>query len=129
MTAMKVEPKLIYLLCKPDLAFSTPKLFAKLDEALVTRRPNHEAMTVALKRGDAEAVGKHLCNIFEEAVLPEYEEIRLIKNILLDSGATGAQMTGSGSVVFGVFLTEEQALSGENALKNRFPNTFYCKTV
>ncbi len=129
LTALDVVPKFTYVLCKPDLAFSTPKLFAKLDEVVVTRRPDHEAMIRGLQDGDAESVGSHLCNVFEDAVIGEYELISSIKKMLLDQGACGAQMTGSGSVVFGIFATEQEGRSGENALKEHFPNTFFCKTV
>ena len=129
MTALDVDSKLCYVLCKPDLAFSTPKLFRKLDESVVTRRPDHEGMINALKKGDAQRVGQLLCNVFEEAVLTDYSEISVIKQMLLEHGACGAQMTGSGSVVFGVFSTMEQGILAQKAVKERFPNTFFCKTV
>ena len=129
LTPLNIEPKYSYVLCKPDLAFSTPKLFGKLDNSVITRRPDHKAMISELERGNAEAVGTLLCNVFEEAVLDEYESIKRIKTLLLEQGALGAQMTGSGSVVFGIFATEEQAVSGAEAIKQEFPNTFACKTV
>lgn len=129
MTPLDIEPKFSYVLCKPDLAFSTPKLFAKLDESEVTLRPDHASMTRAMAEGSAHAVGTLLCNVFEEAVLSDYEEIPRIKQMLLNLGACGAQMTGSGSVVFGIFSTEEQAIAAETAMKGTFPNTFFCKTV
>ena len=129
MTPLEVEPKFAYVLCKPDLAFSTPKLFAKLDNSVVTRRPDHRAMIRAMSTGDSASVGNLLCNVFEEAVLADYEDISQIKHLLLSQGALGAQMTGSGSVVFGIFSTEEQALRAESVMKQTLPNTFFCKTV
>ncbi len=129
MTPMVTEHKLSYVLCKPDLAFSTPKLFAKLDGAEIRRRPDHKAMEQALKAGDPHRVGHLLCNVFEDAVNEEYGDITRIKELLLHYGACGAQMTGSGSVVFGVFSTEKAALDGMEALKKDYPNTYFCKTV
>ena len=126
---LDIAPKYAYVLCKPDLAFSTPKLFAKLDEATITCRPDHEAMVCGLKENDPRKVGRLLCNVFEEAVLEEYKPISRIKNLLLECGACGAQMTGSGSVVFGIFPTEQTAQLGAEAIKAEFPNTFFCKTV
>lgn len=129
LTPLEIGPKLIYVLCKPDLAFSTPKLFAKLDDSVVNDHPDHDAMIQALREGNAEKVGSLLCNVFEEAVVGEYADIPAIKNILMEHGACGAQMTGSGSVVFGVFSTEEQAQVAVSALKEQYPNTYFCKTV
>ena len=129
LSPIEVAPKYAYVLCKPDLAFSTPKLFTKLDNSVVTKRPAHEAMITALKSGDSTSVGELLCNVFEEAVLEEYPDIPKIKDMLTEYGATGAQMTGSGSVVFGVFSTEADALFAQKALKAVFPNTYFCKTV
>lgn len=129
LSPIEVAPKYAYVLCKPDLAFSTPKLFTKLDNSVITKRPDHEAMITALKSGDSTSVGELLCNVFEEAVLEEYPDIPKIKAMLTEYGAAGAQMTGSGSVVFGVFSAESDALSAREALKAVFPNTYFCKTV
>ena len=129
LTPVDVGPKYNYVLCKPELAFSTPKLFSKLDNSVITRRPDHKAMIRKLQSGDAGSVGDLLCNVFEEAVLDEYEPIRRLKSLLMEQGALGAQMTGSGSVVFGIFATEEQCCSAVDAIKQEFPNTFRCKTV
>lgn len=129
LTPMETEHKLNYVLCKPDLAFSTPKLFAKIDSAQILSRPDHHAMKGALQAGDPCSVGRLLCNVFEAAVTEEYGDIPLIKELLIRYGACGAQMTGSGSVVFGVFSTEEGALQATQTLKSDYPNTYFCKTV
>ena len=129
MTPMVTEHKLSYVLCKPDLAFSTPRLFAKLDASVIRRRPDHKAMEQALKAGDPHRAGQLLCNVFEDAVIGEYEDITRIKELLMHCGACGAQMTGSGSVVFGVFATEEAARQAVEVLKKAYPNTYFCKTV
>lgn len=129
LTPMETGSKLTYVLCKPDLAFSTPKLFAKLDSTLITRRPDQKGMASALMQGDGAAVGRLLCNVFEEAVLQEYEAISRIKQLLLTHGALGAQMTGSGSVVFGIFANREWGRIGYHAVKKEFPNTYFAQTV
>ena len=52
-------------------------------------------------------------NVFE--VLQKNPETDRIKALLLDSGALGAAMTGSGSAVFGVFGSLREA---QTAIKN-----------
>jgi 4-diphosphocytidyl-2-C-methyl-D-erythritol kinase len=129
LTPINCTSKFTYLLCKPPLAFSTPKLFAKLDASEIHSRPEHRLMIDALSRNDPVAAGKHLCNVFEAAVLEDYSLIGQIKSILTANGATGAQMTGSGSVVIGVFATENDANTALAAMKEQFPETYLCKTV
>lgn len=126
---LDIDSKLSYVLCKPDLSFSTPKLFRKLDTSEILERPDHSEMYQALNKDDPEEVGRLLCNVFESAVIGEYEDIVRIKGLLMEHGACGAQMTGSGSVVFGVFSSEDSALSASNAIKKQYPKTYCCKTV
>ncbi|MGE0019709.1 MAG: 4-(cytidine 5'-diphospho)-2-C-methyl-D-erythritol kinase [Draconibacterium sp.] len=42
-------------------------------------------------------------NDFEKSVLPKYPQIAELKQLLYDSGAVFASMSGSGSAVFGIF--------------------------
>lgn len=118
-----------YVLCKPALSFSTPKLFAKLDEVNIIHRPNHGAMLQALESDDPETVGEQLCNVFEAAVQDEFPEIAHIKNCLLRYGACGAQMTGSGSVVYGIFPSQTQARRAWEQLRAEYPNSYLCQSV
>ena len=123
------EGKLHYVLVKPSLSFSTPELFRKIDNSSIPKRPNHEAMTKALENGDPVQVGEQLCNVFEYAVLEDYPEIGRIKELLLSHGAVGAQMTGSGSVVFAIFQTEGQAQQAHCAIASEYPDSYNCTTV
>jgi 4-diphosphocytidyl-2-C-methyl-D-erythritol kinase len=53
-----------------------------------------------------------LQNDFEASVMQAYPAIRRAKQRLLDAGAVGALMSGSGSAVFGLFATRETAYAG-----------------
>ena len=118
-----------YVLVKPDLSFSTPKLFGKIDACEILSRPDQISAEKALTEGDIPALAKLLRNVFEIAVLEDYPEITEIKELLLSNGALGAQMTGSGSVVFGIFPTEDSARLCAHSISHLYPNTFVCKTV
>lgn len=118
-----------YVLVKPSLAFSTPKLFGKIDSCEILSRPDQISAENAIVAGDIPAVAKLLCNVFELAVLEEYPEIAEIKDLLLSNGALGAQMTGSGSVVFGIFSTEDSAQKCADTISSLYPNIFVCKSV
>lgn len=60
-------------------------------------------------------------NDFEEVVFAEYPEIKNIKEVMLQSGATLSIMTGTGSTVFGIF--ENKKATEEAALK--FPESYF----
>ena len=129
LTKLADAPEMFYVVCKPQLSFSTPELYRKLDETPVTAHPDAQQMRSALLSGDLEAVGKALGNVFEEAVSPENPEINYIRSIMMTYGAYGAQMTGSGSAVFGLFDSFEYAAVACTMLKENYPDVFIAKNV
>ena len=44
-----------------------------------------------------------MCYVFEPLVLKEHFDINYIRSMMITYGAYGAQMTGSGSAVFGIY--------------------------
>ena len=61
-------------------------------------------LLAALAAGDLAGVARRMYNVFED-VLPERRgaEVQRIKNALVQQGALGASMSGTGSTVFGLF--------------------------
>ena len=48
-------------------------------------------------------------NVLERVTVPEYPVINEIKQMMVDSGALGSMMSGSGPTVFGIFTNYAQA--------------------
>lgn len=95
------------LLVKPPFGISTGAAFRHFDEVGVTTHPDNAALMSAMERGDLSSMGKFMANVLEEsAASPEIEAIR---EKIAARGAEAALMTGSGSVVFGLFSDEEKA--------------------
>ena len=65
-------------------------------------------MVASIVAGDLENIGSYIGNVFEEVVFPE--ETANIKNLLIENGALGAGMTGSGTSVFGIFEFKKRRL-------------------
>ncbi len=122
-------PELWFVLCKPETACSTPELFTALDRVEPARRPDTQAMCRALADNDAAQIGRLLCNVFEAAALPAHPELSELKSLLLSCGALGAQMTGSGSVVFGLFPSEQAACAAWQTVSEQGVRCFAVKTV
>ena len=76
-----------------------------------------------------EGIGAGLCNVFEQVAIPDHLELNYIKSIMMSYGAYGAQMTGSGSAVYGLFDSFEYAAVACTMLKDNYPQVFIAKTV
>ncbi|MBQ3356715.1 MAG: 4-(cytidine 5'-diphospho)-2-C-methyl-D-erythritol kinase [Oscillospiraceae bacterium] len=128
LTKLPDAPELQLVICKPPVAFATPALFKRLDSVEIREQPDTDAMRQALQDGDSVKIASLLCNVFEQAV-SDRPEIEAIKAALLRHGALGASMTGSGSAVFGIFRSPEDAKSTCKALRTNGLQTFTAKTV
>ena len=129
LTALPPAGETFYVVCKPDLSFSTPELYKKLDEVAIAKRPDVTAMRAALQRNDFAAIGSNLCNVFEQVAVAEHPELNYLKSILMTYGAYGALMTGSGSAVYGIFDSFEYAVVACTMLKENYPQVFIAKNV
>jgi len=130
LTRLSPLPRCWAVLCKPDFSVSTPALFAQIDSVRLRRRPDTEGVLKALEAGDLPDVARRLYNVFEDA-LPERcaAKVDQVKHILIQHGALGAAMSGTGSAVFGLFDKREEAGTAFEELKTLYPETFLTETV
>ena len=117
------------MIVKPPFGISTAALYAASDTHIPARRPDTDALLRCLRRGDAENAGAQLCNVFEPLAVQLHPEIGQIKEALLACGACGAQMTGSGSAVFGLFSGPDAAKRACESLKDGENAVFYAHSV
>lgn len=111
--------KYYILIIKPKISCSTKDMFNKLDETENFRRKDVSApVETALKTNDISVLCDNLYNVFEE-VISEKELIKSIKNELMENGALGALMTGSGSCVYGIFKDKAEAKQAYKILKEK----------
>ena len=96
-------PKCAFIICKPDFSVSTPELFRKLDQCSTRCHPDTAGIIEALGAGDLGSICRRMYNVFEDVDDRRMRTVREIKGRLLDHGALGSVMTGTGSAVFGVF--------------------------
>ena len=68
-------------------------------------------------------------NVFEPVVLKDHFEINYIRSMMMTYGAYGAQMTGSGSAVFGLYDSFEYASVACMMLKEEFPQVYLASNV
>lgn len=117
------------VLSKPPFSIATKNMFARVDVRKIRHRPDTAGIIAALEQQDLDQVAVRMYNVFEPALLAEKESVLDIKNTLLDFGAKGAVMTGTGSGVFGLFTQEEKAQAAYAALGTRYTETFLTKNL
>ena len=130
LTALPPLPPCHVVVCKPPFPISTPQLFSRVDVRKIARRPDTEGMLAALAAGDLTGVARRMYNVFEDVLEPRRQaEINAIKAALIDCGALGAAMTGSGPTVFGLFDDPAAAESARDRLSGSYQDVFLCRTL
>ena len=130
LTPLPSLPACWAVLCKPAFSVSTPELFKALDGCRIRRRPDTAGLLEALEEGDLPGVARRMYNVFEDVLSPRrYQEICALKNTLIQHGALGASMSGTGPTVFGLFEAQSQAEGAYAALRQLYRETFLVRTV
>ena len=129
LTRLPPAPEFFVVICKPDFSVSTPELYQALDETFIEKRPDQKVMQLNLQKGDLLGIGGSLCNVFEPVVMQKHFDINYIRSMMYTYGAYGAQMTGSGSAVFGIYDSFEYATVACTMLKDKYSQIFLAKTV
>ena len=128
-TKLPDVPEIFFVVCKPDFSSSTPELYRAIDGEFIEKRPDHKAMIANLQKGDLLGVGGSLRNVFEPLVMKEHFDVNYIKSMMFTYGAYGAQMTGSGSAVFGVYDSFEYATVACTMLRDKYSQVFLATSV
>jgi len=116
-TKLKSAPKMNILIAKPEVYVSTQAVYEALDLSKVKKRPNTDAMIVAIEEGNIREIAKNLCNVLETVTVNQYPVINRVKDIMRNHNALGTVMTGSGPAVFGIFANKYDALKAADRLK------------
>ena len=101
------------LLISPEVSVSTAEIYRKLNLRL-TKCKKKLTNTPLKKHGFDVAL--HLCNDLETVTASIHPEILSAKEHLLNHGAEGALMSGSGPTVFGLYADIERARQAKDAL-------------
>ena len=127
LTPLPPLPPCHIVICKPPFSISTPQLFGRVNVRKIVRRPDTQGVLAALKAGDLAGVARRMYNVFEDVLEPRRAvEIGEIKAALIDCGALGASMSGSGPSVFGLFEDEARARDACGRLRESYRDVFLC---
>ena len=102
-------PDCYILIAKPGIHVSTKYVYTNLILDENTNHPDIDRMIAAMKNNDLSDLCRHLGNVLETVTIPAHPEIQKIKECMIQNGALGSLMSGSGPTVFGIFDDLDQA--------------------
>ncbi|HOY63124.1 MAG: 4-diphosphocytidyl-2-C-methyl-D-erythritol kinase [bacterium ADurb.Bin236] len=119
------------LVAKPEASVSTGEAYKWVKGYKGERDLDREETAARIASGDLQYVMDRMFNCFEEIVFGRLPALAALKSKLLDAGCVKAQMTGSGSAVFGICPDEKTARSAASALSADDDTLFVaaCRTI
>ena len=131
LTRLPDAPDAFVVLAKPPIHVSTAFVYGNLKAGQLESHPDIDAQVQAIRSGNLHQMASLMGNVLETVTIPQYPVISDIKKCMIDCGAVGAMMSGSGPTVFGLFDEEQkakaayEALSGSDAAKQVFLTKFF----
>lgn len=115
-------PKCTILIAKPGISVSTKFVYENLhaNDLKLEQHPDVDSMIEAMRQKDLGLLCSRMGNVLETVTIPAYPVINEIKRTMMDNGAIGSMMSGSGPTVFGIFdspAAAKQAMKAVRAAK------------
>jgi len=118
-------PSFWYVIITPPIKVSTAWVFQNFRLELTT---NEYLSILALLKKDSFVISRILENDLEQVTSAHFPIIETLKQILMDAGAEGAIMSGSGPSVFGIFSSEKKAcMATDHLLSLKLGDVFMTK--
>jgi 4-diphosphocytidyl-2-C-methyl-D-erythritol kinase len=127
-TAWPAGPEISLILVKPPEGLSTPAVY-RSGKAVMTGGEKAQHFQAILQRSDLREIGRSLFNGLEPAAFSLMPEVERIKQKLLDLGALGALVSGSGPTVFGIAENLSTAQKIGQSLEGKGYSVFVVSTV
>lgn len=119
-TELNTESSLVVLLVKPEVSVSTPWAYNSFKTRLTKKAVDIKLFCQALDGKNFAFLRDAAFNDLEDVVIKKYPVVGELKRILAQNGALFSLMSGSGSTVFGVFHTNEEAVRASKNLQGKW---------
>ena len=128
-TPLKPFKNHLIVLVKPPFGVSTKEVYKGLRLEKIHRHPDTSRLIDAVENQDLNYVALNMRNVLENVTLKKHNKIRLIKKQLMENGAVGAMMSGSGPSVFGFFEDILTAQKCYDIMKKEYREVFLTRTI
>lgn len=119
LTKLPPMPKCYILIAKPPISVSTKVVYDKLDSKEIIEHPDIDALIEGLEEQNLKKITASMGNVLEAVTIDDYPVIDEIKQCMLEAGALGAMMSGSGPTVFGIFDNKQVAKDAYDKVKEQ----------
>lgn len=118
LTPLSPAPNCHVLIAKPGISVSTKLVYEELDSHEIKHHPDIDGMIEAIKAKDLKGLAFLMENVLEPVTRSNYPVIGELEHFMLERGALGAIMSGSGPTVFGLYEDEAIARKAYEELKS-----------
>ena len=120
-------PKCHIVIVKPDVSVSTKEAYDRCDSRPYKQFIYTNEVIKKITQRNLRAMCDVLYNEFEQVM--DLDEINEIKKKFRKNKATGTAMSGSGSAVYGIFLSEKKAKACELEMKKEYERVYLCEPL
>lgn len=128
-TPIKSFKNHILIVVKPPFGVSTKEVYQGLDLNKIHKHPNTNNLIEAIQKDDIYYVSNNMKNLLENVTLKKHKILREIKKEMINNGALGAMMSGSGPTIFGFFDDMLKAQACYDKFKQRYNEVFITRTI
>lgn len=119
LSPLPAPPQCHLVVAKPDINVSTKYVYEHLDAEGVETHPDIDGMIEALEEGELQGIVSRLGNVLETVTVKKHTMINTIKQCMMENGAGGSLMSGSGPTVFGIFTDEQKAQKAKDEIEKK----------
>ena len=119
LTPLPMPPQCQVLIAKPGISVTTKFVYENLhaNDLKPEQHPDIDGMIEAIKQKDLYGIADRFGNVLETVTIPAYPVIQEIKDLMMEHGAIGALMSGSGPTVFGLFTNPKAAAKAHEEMR------------
>lgn len=128
-TDLKSFSDKILVLVKPPFGVSTKEVYGNLDISKIFKHVRVDELIEAMERNDLYYVCENMKNVLENVTLRKHKILREIKEDMVNNGAIGAMMSGSGPTVFAFFEDMLMAQRCYDGMKKKYKDVFITRTI
>lgn len=120
-------PSCYFVIVKPEAGISTGAAFQAVDNCTTLRKVDVSRALKGVSYADMHEIAVSMDNTFEQVTV--LDEVFDIKRQLLQKGALGSLMSGSGSAVFGLFQEKAAANAAREAFSPLYREVYLTEPV
>ncbi|KZL90057.1 4-(cytidine 5'-diphospho)-2-C-methyl-D-erythritol kinase [Clostridium magnum] len=128
-TSMKSFKNHILVVIKPPFGVSTKEVYSNLDINKIIKHPDTDLLVKYVEEDNLLGVCRNMKNVLENVTLKKHMTLKNIKKEVLDAGAIGTLMSGSGPTIFAFFEDMLKAQMCYDKMKKIYKEVFITRTI